>query len=212
MSVPERPQIYHIVHVDRLKSIIQEGFIWCDTKVLAQQFPGTTIGMPTIKEQRQARSLRSASHLMLSDCVPFNFCPRSVMLYVLHKGNQPELSYRGRQKPIIHLRADMREAVAWAEDEGLHWAFTTENAVAASAEDYASWHQLGRVQWEAVGAKDWQNCKGPKQAEFLIQDRFPWELISRIGVRTQETRERTLNVLQSASDRPPCTVEPGWYY
>lgn len=217
MSAPEQPQIYHIVHVDRLKSIIQDGFIWCDTKVLARQSPGTTIGMPKIKRQRQAKPLRSASHLMISECVPFNFCPRSVMLYVLYvadqcRAGQPELSYYDGQEPIIHLRSDMRKAVTWAEAEGLHWAFTTENAAAASAEDYANWSRLSRVRWEAVKARDWKNCRGPKQAEFLIQDRFPWELISQIGVCTQEARERTLNVLQSVSDRTPCAVEPDWYY
>lgn len=212
MSVPEQPQIYHIVHVDRLESIIRDGFIWCHTKVLARQSPGTTIGMRGIRQQRQARRLQGAPDLMLSDCVPFYFCPRSVMLYVLHRGNHPELSYHGGQEPIIHLRSDMRKAVAWAKAEGLHWAFTTENAAAASAEDYANWSGLSRVRWEAVKARFWRNCRGPKQAEFLIQDRFPWELISQIGVCTQETRERTLNVLQSMSDRTTCAVKPGWYY
>lgn len=212
MSVPEQPQIYHIVHVDRLKSIIQDGFIWCDTKVLAKASPGTTIGMPKIKQQRRVRRLQSAPRLMLSDCVPFNFCPRSVMLYVLHRGDQSELSYRDGQEPIVHLRSDMREAVTWAKAKGLHWAFTTENAAAVSAEDYSNWYQLSRIQWEAVKARHWPNCIGPKQAEFLMQDRFPWKLISQIGVCTRETRERALNVLHSASDKTLCTVEPGWYY
>ena len=212
MSVPEQPQIYHIVHVDRLKSIIRDGFIWCDTQVLAKASLGTTIGMPKIKRARQNKPLCSASRLMLSDCVPFNFCPRSVMLYVLYRGNHPELSYHGGQEPIIHLRSDMRKAVTWAEAKGLHWAFTTENAVTASAEDYAKLSQLGRIQWKAVKAKSWLDCRGPKQAEFLVEGGFPWKLISQIGVCTQETQERVLNVLQSMSDGTPCAVKPGWYY
>ena len=134
------------------------------------------------------------------------------MLYVLFKRNQPELSYHGGQEPIIHLRSDMHRAVNWAEAEGLHWAFTTENAVTASAEDYSNWSQLSRIQWEAVEAGHWRGYKGPKQAEFLMQDRFPWKLISQIGVCTQETRARTLNMLHSVSDKTPCTIQPGWYY
>ena len=134
------------------------------------------------------------------------------MLYVLHKGNLPELPYRGGQDPIVHLKADMRQAVDWAVSENLHWAFTTENAVASSAADYSDWSQLKRIQWEAVSARSWQNFKGPKQAEFLMQEKFPWQLVSQIGVRTKEARIKTLNLLRSASDRTPCEVRPDWYY
>lgn len=50
------------------------------------------------------------------------------MLYLLHRSNHPELSYRGGQGPIIHLEADLKESVAWAEGNGLRWAFTLSNA------------------------------------------------------------------------------------
>ena len=29
-SRPRAPKIYHIAHVDRLASIIADGFLWCD--------------------------------------------------------------------------------------------------------------------------------------------------------------------------------------
>ena len=206
------PEIYNIVHMDRLESIVRDGFIRCDTKVAERSLGGTTIGMPRIKERRKQKNLQSAPHLTLADCVPFNFCPRSVMLFVLHQGSQPELSYRGGQDPIVHLKADMRQAVDWAVSENLHWAFTTENAAASSAADYSDWSKLNRIQWEAVNERSWQNLKGPKQAEFLVQEKFPWQLISQIGVRTKEARIKALNLLQSASDRTLCEVRPDWYY
>lgn len=33
MPIPARPKIYHIVHVDRLASIIQSGGLLCDVRV-----------------------------------------------------------------------------------------------------------------------------------------------------------------------------------
>ena len=33
MLVPPRPKIYHIVHVDRLESIIADGYLWSDAEV-----------------------------------------------------------------------------------------------------------------------------------------------------------------------------------
>ena len=30
---PAEPKLYHIVHVDRLASIISDGCLWCDAEV-----------------------------------------------------------------------------------------------------------------------------------------------------------------------------------
>ena len=52
MAVPARPKIYHIVHVDRLSSIITDGCLWCDEEILRRALPGTPIGMNGIKQRR----------------------------------------------------------------------------------------------------------------------------------------------------------------
>ena len=119
MTVPVRPKLYHIVHVDRLPSIVADDGLWCDAEVVRRAPPGTTIGMTNIK-RRRLTELRLASHptLHVGDCVPFYFCPRSIMLYLIHQGNHPELAYRGGQGPIVHLQADLHACVAWAEDHG----------------------------------------------------------------------------------------------
>ena len=57
--------------------------------------PGTTIGMSTIKQVRLSRSLTSHPGLHVGQCVPFYFCPRSVMLYMIFMANHPDLGYRG---------------------------------------------------------------------------------------------------------------------
>lgn len=110
--VPPQPKIYHIAHVDRLPSIMADGFLWCDAEVVRRAPAGTTIGMNNIK-QRRLHELRLSSHpdLHVGDCVPFYFCPRSVMLFLIHRRNQ-ELAYTGGQEPILHFEADLHAAVA----------------------------------------------------------------------------------------------------
>ena len=34
MPPPRHPKIYHIVHVDRLPSIVADGCLWCDAEVV----------------------------------------------------------------------------------------------------------------------------------------------------------------------------------
>ena len=72
MTVPLRPKIYHIVHVDRLPSIINTDGLWCDSEMVEQPGLGTTIGMNNIK-QRRLTELTLTSHpgLYVGECVPF---------------------------------------------------------------------------------------------------------------------------------------------
>jgi len=115
MSISSTPRIYHIVHGDRLASIIADGVLWCDAEMQRNLRPGTSIGMSTIKERRLRKRLNSCPGLRVGDCVPFYFCPRSVMLYVIYKKNHQELPCRGGQEPIVHLEAEVQEVVDWAE-------------------------------------------------------------------------------------------------
>lgn len=213
MLVPTEPKIYHIVHVDRLPSIIADGHLWCDAHIARHGAPGTTIGMSNIKQRRLTNALLSHPGLHVGDCVPFYFCPRSVMLYLIHKGNDPELAYRAGQDPILHLEADLRQTVAWASRNNKRWAFTTSNAGSFYFDDYSDLSQLNKIDWDAVRANQWMGeRKLYKQAEFLIEHSFPWELISCIGTNALATYRQALQLVRSSTHRPAVEMKPRWYY
>ena len=98
MPMPAQPKIYHICHVDRLPSIVASGGLLSDAAIQQQALPGTVIGMNNIK-QRRLTELTLTSHpgLHVGACVPFYFCPRAVMLYLIYRQN-PELTYRGKRR------------------------------------------------------------------------------------------------------------------
>ena len=213
MLVPANPKIYHIVHVDRLASIIADGHLWADSEVRKRESDGTTIGMDHIKERRMRNMLQSRKGLRVGNCVPFYFCPRSVMLYVIYKRGTAELQYRGGQEPIVHLEADMLATVDWANSVHNRWAFTTSNAGSYYFEDFSDLSQLKMINWEAIAASDWSgDRKGPKQAEFLIEHSFPWHLVSRIGVRARKIYARDQNALGGSLHIPKIEIKPEWYY
>ncbi|WP_339776817.1 DUF4433 domain-containing protein [uncultured Thalassospira sp.] len=213
MAVPARPKIYHIVHVDRLLSIVADGYLLSDGDIVQRQGLGTTIGMGKIKERR-LNELRLSSHsdLYVGQCVPFYFCPRSIMLYLLHMANHPELKYQGGQEPIIHLEADLFEVVHWANEQNRRWAFTLSNAGSYFFEDRCDLNNLGELDWNAIGTNTWSQCKDSKQAEFLIERCFPWHLVRRIGVRNTLVVDRVVEALDGARHRPDVLTLPQWYY
>lgn len=218
MPVPARPKIYHIVHVDRLASIIADGFLWSDAAMFQRQGVGTTIGMSNIKTRRlNELSLSCYPDLRVGHCTPFYFCTRSIMLYLIYRRNE-ELSYKGGQEPIVHLEADLHAAIAWAQQNNQRWAFTLSNAGAYYFEDSSDIARLSDINWDAVGARQWsgngvsRSIKEGKQAEFLIERAFPWHLIERIGVYAQGIVPLVSNGMQGAAHRPMIEIKREWYY
>jgi hypothetical protein len=135
------------------------------------------------------------------------------MLYIIHRANHPEITYRGGQDPIIHLQADLDEAVAWASRHNRRWAFTLSNAGASYAEFRSTLDQLDEIDWQAVAASDWSESetKEHKQAEFLVHESFPWELVERIGVVSPNLRVQ-VSAIVGAARRPAVEIIPDWYY
>ena len=211
---PKQPKIYHIVHVDRLASIVADGFLWCDRTIVARGGLGTVIGMSGIKERRLRLAVDPHPGTFVGDYVPFYFCSRSIMLYVIHRGNNPELTYTGGQEPIIHLEADLHRVIAWANTASQRWAFSLSNAGSYYAALRATVPELVEINWPAVAATDFRppEVKEAKQAEFLMHTCFPWELVDRIGVCSRAMGQHAIKAMGSALHRPQVEIRRDWYY
>lgn len=215
MSVaPDQPRLYHITHVDNLPGILAAIGLRSDAKMVAAGGPAAAVGMSTIKQRRLALAVKCHPGDMVGEYVPFYFCPRSVMLYVLHKGNHPGLSYTGGQGPMLHLEADLGAVVAWADANGVRWAFTLSNAGATYTEFRKELVYLAEVDWDAVANDNFREAsvKEGKQAEFLLWDFFPWHLVQRVGVSHTSVQTKVMGILANASHRPPVEVRAQWYF
>lgn len=219
MPMPPDPKIYHIIHVDRLASVQGDAGLLSDAMMNGRANAGTTIGMGNIKHRRlNELSLKCHQGLRVGACVPFYFCPRSVMLYVIYQANAAELTYRGGQGPIVHLEADLKKAVAWADANNKRWAFTLSNAGSRYFEDRADLAQLAEINWDAVQTNKWSGLgvsglvKEGKQAEFLLEEFFPWTLVERIGVHSLGIHNQVVGLMQNDAHKPAVQIMPGWYY
>ena len=174
---------------------------------------GTTIGLSDIKKRRLEAPLSSHPDLHVGDCVPFYFCPRSVMLYMIYQANNPALPYHGGQEPIVHLEADFHQVVHFGQTQGKRWAFTSSNAGSKYFDDYADINQLDQINWNAIAANQWAGAlKEGKQAEFLFEYFFPWQLVTHIGVHSQSVAIQASQASQESMHRPNITVRTNWYY
>ena len=206
-------KIYHIVHIDKLQSIINSGGLLSDSEVIRQGLNGTNIGMNSIKQRRlKELTLSTYPDLFVGQCVPFYFCPRSVMLYMMHMGNSPDITYQGGQDSIIHLEADLMSSIAWANSNGRRWVFTSSNAGSRYFEDFNDLTYLNQIDWSVINSSKWSHARDKKQAEFLCEHSFEWSLIHRIGVSNQTVYQQVLNIINSSYHKPYVEVKNDWYY
>lgn len=211
---PQEPKVYHITHVDNLASIFADGRLCCDRVMIERGGPAAMVGISGIKARRLELPVDCHHGLRVGDCVPFYFCPRSVMLYVISCRNHPELAYRDGQDEIVHLELDLHDVVTWAGSQERRWAFSLSNAGARYTEFRGHLAQLSEIDWNAVSASDWRSAtvKESKQAEFLVEEEVPWTLVSQVGVISAGMKARAEAAIATAAHRPPVALRRDWYY
>jgi len=121
---PAQPKIYHILHIDRLVSVVAAGGLRCDAEMQRRGGGGTTIGMGRIKARRLSLPVACHPGDYVGDYVPFYFCPRSLMLYLNLSGESSgsRLSRRpGSDHPLGGRRSHHRRLGRGAcQPLGLH--------------------------------------------------------------------------------------------
>jgi hypothetical protein len=94
----------------------------------------------------------------------------------------------------------------------------TDSAIDPYFEDRCELGQLEEINWDAVGTNWWSgrnissSVKEGKQAEFLIEECFPWTLVERIGVFSDAIAHRVDQALTGIAHRPAVETRRDWYY
>lgn len=201
------PSVFHITHFDNLSSIIQGGGLWSDTQRINQNLNHTNIGYNHIKSRRLNHPVLVAGGGMIGQYVPFNFCPRSVMLYVVGQGHS---EYNNGQTEVIHLVTDVNNVRHYNR----YCFFTDIHADLYYSQQFDDFNCLSELNWSAIQSRDWRDSqiKVCKQAEFLAMNHVPWHAITEIGVINQDVANRVIYLISHFEHQPLVKVKPQWYY
>jgi hypothetical protein len=193
----------------------------CDAEAERRGLCRQTIAYDSIKQRRSHRAVVNldgdavAAGGVLPEYVPFYFCNRSPMLGAIHQGLVP--AYQGGQRDVVYLVSSFERVVAHPE---ITWCFTDGHAVEAVTNFYDAPEDVCQVDRDAVETWRWggrwllndPDVKRRKQAEFLVYERFAWELVERIGVLDAEVGSAVRSALAGVAHKPPVTIQPKWYY
>ena len=142
----------------------------------------------------------------VGEFVPFYFCPRSVMLYTVNRGNTGRPA--GCQSSIVHLVSTVEVGISL----GRQWAISDGNAGAAHTTFSANANSLDELDWPSIEANSWGGKTHQKAAEFLLADFFPWNSILWIGCHNDEVKAEMSNLLARHAHQPQVKTKPNWYY
>ena len=204
---PNATLIYHITDVTNLPAILQSGGLMSDAALAAAKSSKTNIGYSHIKDRRMTQyRVPCAGNRFVGEFVPFYYCPRSPMLFTVNQGLTGRPA--GCQTTIVHLVSTVAHAVAQKQP----WAISDSNAGSALAEFFSDLATLDSLDWNAIQAHYWRDCKMAKAAEFLVADRFEWSAVQSIGCFDAATAQQVAQLLHGKAHQPAVSVQRNWYY
>ena len=211
---PGSTYIYHITNMGNLSGIIHAKGLWSDTERVRQGIENVNIAHNHIKERRRRTPVPVGSGGVVADYVPFYFCPRSPMLYAIHRGQVDGCEHG--QQAVVHLCAqvsDAMNATQWCASDG-HTDITSLCRFIATTDEFSL------LDWEAIRSPAWgypqftsdSDKKRRKQAEFLVRTFFPWRLFIGIGVMDAEAQGRVEELLVQSEHKPQVYIKREWYF
>lgn len=214
MRPPVPTPIYRITHGANLWLFLERDFLHAPAGIPQDGLPYHAIHAPDVQASRLRRTVPAGSGGSFLDYVPFYFGTRSPMLLRIHTGH--EVPERVDQRKIIYLVTTAQRVA----EAGLSFVYFDGHALSALSRAFDDLAELRRVDWRAVSARQWsRSWEDPdrqrrKQAEFLVRNGLPWDLIQEIGVLDAGVARRVEEILDDfpGRHRPIVREQRGWCY
>lgn len=212
MKVPDPTYVLHLTHIENLRSVLKSKALLSYNAMHHQGVAYRNIAHNTIQDQRSNTFVEGCKGGCLHDYVPFHFAPRPPMLYAI-KGGKVE-GYTEGQSPLIYLVTTAQDIA----EAGLPFTFTDGHAIMAFTEFYDSLDDLDKVDWAVMKSKYWHDTtehpdrRRRRQAEFLVHDRFPVELLRGIVVKNAGRKQEVLEIVRNSSTEVAVQERVSWYY
>lgn len=150
----------------------------------------------------------------MHDYVPFYFGFLSPMLLRLKTGRVEK--YNEGQRPLIYFVSTAQAVV----DAALDFVFSDGHGLAAFTDWYDDLGEIEKVDWDMVYERYWadntedMDRQRRKQAEFLVHEFFPLDVIVEIGVFDAQTKSRVeYEIEQHDTEKMKLVnIRRNWYY
>lgn len=214
MIAPVPTTIYRFLHLDNLEIYLSRSMLHAPNYTPNDGLIYKTIHNLDIQVQRTKASITCDPGGVIHDYVAFYFGRWSPMLLQLKTGQVK--GYNEGQEPLIYLVSTVQAVIS----RGVNFVFSDGHGLVAYTKWYNDLNSLDRVDWSIVDQRYWSDNsedgdrKRRKQAEFLVHQECPWELVRGITVLSQKVKSKVQEILAKFPKvaQPSIQVEPSWYY
>lgn len=212
-DVLQKTWIFRMVHIDCLPTILASDGLHAPSCAPNDGLPYTSIHAVQTQIDRGNRPVTRLPGGVIRDYVGFYFGPRSPMLLRLKTGHNVQQIDQSR---IVYLLSTAQAV----DGAGLGFVFTDRHSLAAVAAFRNDLADLGIVDFPIAYAEQWNNTPATpdrqekKQAEFLVHQTMPWNLIFGIAVYNDAAAAEVNEILDQYPERHRPTVRAvlKWYY
>ena len=209
-------RIYHVTHVRNLAAIIAAGALFADANETLTSRPEIDISTADTRAARRAARVAGDGSANVADYVPFFLSPNAAIWDSVRAGiADPRLvldalgSTAGdfvilvsTVTTVLTGRADAIEAdeASVTITDGDAGAVLTRFAATAAGAD-----RMLRLLRANPDSDALQN------AELLVADEFPFELVTLVGVTNDKVRDAVKSLFAGSAFRPKVVVYPPWF-
>lgn len=229
-------RIYHLTHIRNLSDILSSGRLLADASDAWGMRPTVDISSARNRETRRNAHVFGAASPSVASYVPFFLSPNaSVWESIRAHAADPRLALDAHGsaafdfvilvstvKKVIDARAgdahaghahadDARADDARAGDEELRLAsvVVADGDAAGAPTRFGATREASERMLRKLRAD--QASGSILEAEFLVREAFPFELITLIGVAHDRVRDSVRVILKSSAHHPKVAVYPPWF-
>ncbi len=206
-------RIYHVTHISNLSQVLNSGCLLADASEAWVERPSVDISSEATRQARREALVAGEGSSSAANYVPFFLSPDSgVWDSIRSQDSDPRLSkaaQRADAYDFVVLVSTVGKARDHAGDEGAGRIAVADGDAAAAATRFASTSEASERMLQRLRAD--QDSSAILEAEFLVSDEFPFELVTLIGVANDKVREAVKRILASSDFRPKVAVYPPWF-
>lgn len=204
-SIPT--DIYHFTHIDNLSALINTGAILCKNEMTNRSSNYKSSAFDSVQEQRQVHPVPVSPSGTIHDYVPFYFNSLSPMLYTIKNGNIDGVT----MSDLIFFKSTAQAV----EAAGNGFAFTDGHGIMVLSDYYNDLADLDKIPWNVVNARYWNDFpdgRRLRQSEFLVYEKFDWNLVETIGVYNSDMINKVKTLIDSLPHKPSVEIKRNWFF
>ena len=210
-------RIYHLTHINNLAGILASGGLLADVSEAWAARPAVDISSAANREKRRATGIAGVEESTVAHFVPFFLSPNATIWDSILTGTEdPRLSRDAlfaENFDFVILVSTVKkalEAQAGAAEPTLGMIAVTDGDAAGTLTRFGATPETSdRVLRRLRAQKD---DSALLEAELLVEDAFPFELVTIVAVANDKVRDVVRGILASSGHRPKVAVYPPWFH